>query len=163
MSGELLIVTVDSTPGQRRLSGMPAKVYDNVLRATQRLAISLQSYIKTDKLSGQVLHVRTGTLRRSINQRVDQTRDQIRGRVGTNVIYAPPHEYGFTGPVNVKAHTRKISQAWGRPIAPRDVLVQNYTRQVDLPERSFIRSALADMSAEITEELTDAVRKGVSE
>ena len=66
----------------------------------------------SDKLSGQVLKNRTGTLRRSINQHVEETDTSITGILGADMDiarYARAHEYGFRGTVQVPAHTRTIT------------------------------------------------------
>jgi phage gpG-like protein len=125
----------------------------------QELSLKLQRHVIEDKLSGQVLKVRTGTLRRSINRRVTMSDTSIQASVGTNVKYARIHEYGFTGPEQVKAHLRKITMAFGKPLKePRTVNVRAFTRQMNLPERSFLRSALADMTGEILDGMTAAVK-----
>jgi phage gpG-like protein len=123
------------------------------------LVYKLQAKVKRDKLSGQVLSVRTGTLRRSIYGKVVETNTFIYGIVGTNVKYAAAHEYGFTGQVTVKEHLRKITKAYGKDLAePRSVMVMAYSRKMNLPERSFLRSALADMQPEITQTLESSLR-----
>lgn len=145
----------------QRFSSMPNKLRTNIRTAITRLVIKLQRNVKANKLSGQVLNVRTGTLRRSIDFKVSETGTGIAGKVSTNVKYARPHEYGFQGVVTVQAHLRQIKEAFGKSITPTTVAVGAHTRQVNLPERSFLRSALRDMeqSGEITRELAEAVRK----
>lgn len=120
--------------------------------------IKLQRHVKQDKLTGQVLHVRSGTLRRSITSKVKQSSTGVYGIVGTNVVYGAVHEFGFSGRQNVKAHLRKVKQAFGRQIKERQVAVRAFTREVKLPERSFLRSALKDMRPEIREGLQREVR-----
>lgn len=151
------IVTVDTSRLDAKLQRVPRQIEVSVLRAVRRLAIDLQGYVKGQKLTGQVLHVRTGTLRRSINQDVQQDGNKIRGVVGTNVSYARIHEYGFTGSVNVKQHLRTITQAFGKTLkSPATQMVQAHSRNVNLPERSFLRSALKEFEPKITEGLRKA-------
>jgi phage gpG-like protein len=128
-----------------------------------RLALQLLRHVKADKLSGQVLRNVTGTLRRSINQKVRDEQGAIIGSVGTNLSYARAHELGVDmhKAVQVRAHLRTITQAWGRPLAtPRQVQVGPFSRNqhIHLPERSFLRSALDDMRPEIRQQLVDALR-----
>ena len=47
--------------------------------------------------------------------------------------------------------------AFGRPIDPVTVTVQAFTRQMHMPQRSFMRTAMADMAAQIEKALKDAV------
>jgi phage gpG-like protein len=151
------VVAIDTSGLDAKLRRVPQQVEASVLRAVRRLAISLQGYVKTQKLSGQVLHVRSGTLRRSINQEVRQTGHAIQGTVGTNVSYARIHEYGFSGTVNVREHLRTVSKAFGRPLAsPVTQTVRAHTKNVNLPERSFLRSALKDFEPRILSELKAA-------
>lgn len=111
-----------------------------------RITLKLLTRVKAQKLSGQALNVRTGRLRRSITQRIESGAEEISGIVGTNVDYAAAHEYGFKGAVTVKQHLRLVKQAFGRPLkSPVWSTVSTHTKNVSLPERSFLRSALADM------------------
>ena len=70
-----------------------------------RAVLRVQRRVK-EKLSGEVLNVRTGRLRRSIVERVESSGSVVTGIVGTNVEYAAPHEYGFIGVVTVKESLR---------------------------------------------------------
>jgi hypothetical protein len=57
---------------------------------------------------------------------------------------------------------RQIKEAYGRPIAAKAVSVRGYSRRVDLPERSFLRSALDDMTPDISVGIKDALREAIS-
>lgn len=123
--------------------------------SVQRLTLQLLAKVKADKLSGQVLNVRTGRLRRSINQRVTQDAKGIFGKVGTPVKYGRAHELGET--VTVKAHLRLVKEAFGRKLrSPVWTNVKAHT--VKYPERSFLRSALKETEPEIRAELRNALR-----
>lgn len=137
------------------------KITTNVEQSIGRLTLKLLTRVKVSKLSGQVLNVRTGRLRRSITQKVVSTPSHITGIVGTNVEYARAHELGFNGQVSVKAHLRQIKMAWGKRITPRTVEIRAHSRQMNLPEKSFLRSALADMAPEIMQTLQQSVRQGI--
>lgn len=137
------------------------KITTNVEQSIGRLTLKLLTRVKVSKLSGQVLNVRTGRLRRSITQKVVSTPSRITGIVGTNVEYARAHELGFNGQVSVKAHLRQIKMAWGKRITPRTVVIRPHTRQVNLPAKSFLGSALADMTPEIMQTLQQSVRQGI--
>jgi phage gpG-like protein len=141
------VITVDASVLEERLRKAPAEMRRALVVAAQRLAITAQRKVKGEKLSGQVLHVRTGTLRRSINQEVTETEDGVFATIGTNVRYAAIHEYGFDGQVNVRSFLRK-----GRE-------VRAHVRNVHLPERSFLRSTLRDMESQIREDLKRAALK----
>ena len=75
------------------------KLKVNTLVTVRDLTLQLQKMIKEDYLSGQVLKVRTGNLRRSITYKVDMVPEQsVTGIVGTNSIYAGIHEFGGKTP-----------------------------------------------------------------
>ena len=145
----------------QRLDGMGTRLRDEMKAGIGRATLKLQRMVVQNKLSGQVLKVRTGTLRRSIDQVVLDEGTKVSGIVSSNVKYARPHEYGFHGAVTVKESLRTIRQAFGRPIDPVQISVRSHTRKVDLPERSFLRSALADLerSGAIRVEMEAAVKR----
>lgn len=142
------------------------KINDKIkaqLRETiEKLCVRLTAKIKEEKLSGQVLKVRTGNLRRSISYRINEQDGSVTGIVGTNVEYAPIHEYGFRGTVNVREHIRNMTQAFGIPVAPIAVLVRAHARQVNMPARSFARSALDELQPQISQDFNDLVRKALN-
>lgn len=144
------------------LEGAPEKVMGNVRSEVRRLVMRLLAKVKSDKLSGQVLRNQSGTLRRSINQRVSGDTTTSIGSVGTNMSYAAAHEFGFKGAVPVKAHLRMVKVAWGKPVKhPAKHMWGPFSRQVNLPERSFLRSALREMTPEIQAGLKAAVRSAL--
>lgn len=132
-------------------------------KSITRLAFKLSREVKQRKLSGQVLKNRTGTLRRSINQRVEVTPTSITGIVGTNKEYAAVHEYGFNGTVTVHEHMRQIKQAFGKSLkgGGMAVMVRSHPRHMVLPERSFLRSALREMQTDISTEIQSALKRAV--
>lgn len=144
-----------------KLESFAPKIYDSLLMTITKLSIELQAKIKSQKLTGQVLKTRTGTLRRSINYRVDQTPSQIVGRVGIGADaakYGIMHEFGLSKTENVRSHMRTIKQVWGKSIAPKQISVRSHTRAVNYPERSFMRTALAEMRPIIQQDISKAVK-----
>ena len=63
--------------------------------------------------------------------------------VGTNVIYAPPHEFGGRVTQQVPQHTRSV--VFGRRVAPFSV--GPYSRTVTFPKRPFLTPAVRDVGA----------------
>lgn len=141
-----------------RIQALTPNLRQGLGRTVLRLTILLQAKVKT-KLTGQVLNVRTGRLRRSINHRIEgEGTPVVTGYVGTNVKYARPHEFGFHGRVTVKQHLRMQVTAWGRPmLEPRQVTVRAHTAMRDLPERSFLRSSIIEMEPTIRAEFQKLV------
>jgi phage gpG-like protein len=145
-----------------RFEGMAPRFTGLMTKSISRLVLTLMRNVKADKLSGQVLNVRSGRLRRSINQRIEGAgTEMVAGYVGTNVVYGKPHEFGFKGNVQVKQHMRTIKTAFGKSISPVQITVHGYTRKMDAPARSFLRSALAEMDGEIRAEIRGAVTEAI--
>lgn len=146
-----------------RLSAMPDKVRTALVRKVTTLALKLEAKVK-GKLSGQVLHVRTGALRRSIFHEVDQSTTAVTGKVASSgdVKYAAIHEFGGT----TKAHI--IEPVKAKALAFMMGGKQVFARRVNhpgsrIPERSFLRSSMRDMREEITVGLQEAVREGLQQ
>lgn len=141
-----------------RFKAMGPDARSRLVESVGRSVLRLKVKIVTQKLSGQVLKRRSGTLARSVEEKVLEQGAEVLGIVSTNTEYAAKHEYGFKGPESVKAHLRTMKQAWGRPLAePREVQVGAFTRNVNFPERSFMRSALDDMREGIVGDMVKSV------
>lgn len=157
--------------GQEHLIPFLRELYPKTREALEksvgRMALKLLRKVKAEKLTGQVLKNRTGTLRRSINYRVVSNPTSVYGMVGSNKEYAAAHEYGINRMVSqrVKAHMRTIKQAWGRPIkdGPKAISVRPFNRamHMHLPERSFLRSSLREMEQEIATAMKATLDKAV--
>lgn len=150
----MIEVTVPNTQKLETDLGLTrARLLAALKREIRRVAVDLTAHVKGNKLSGQVLNVQTGRLRRSINYRVDETETGIDARVGTNVEYGRIHEFGFKGTVNVKEHMRKGKETYK---------VRAHTRRVNLPERSFLRSSLKDMRQDIDSRIARVVGESIA-
>lgn len=139
------------------------KVNEAIKQSIVRSTLKLLVKVKNEKLSGQVLKVRSGRLRRSITQRIEQTAQGVVGIVGTNVGYGKAHEYGLDTSITVKAHLRQIKQAFGKSIAPKQIQVKSHTRQVKFTERSFLRTALQELQSEVKQDLQMSIARGLHE
>jgi phage gpG-like protein len=142
-----------------RLRTIPGAIESAVLRAITKLGIDLQRKVQEEELTGQKLAARSGSLKSSIDLRVDQRATIVTATVFTNNEYARAHEFGFSGTVNVRASLRRITQAFGRPVSAKTIGVRAYSRRVDLPERSFLRSALEEMAPTVQDEVEAALRQ----
>lgn len=140
-----------------KLEAMSDRVRQELLKAVSEQALLLEKHVKDDKLEGQVLKHKTGKLWQSIQSEVDDGADSVYGRVFSagDIKYAALHEYGE----DVRAHTRLLTQVFGRPLK---FPVYATVKEFKMPERSFMRTALADREGEIVASLTAAVDRGVS-
>ena len=149
-------------PALERLRALPDLAATGIARAVAKLGIDLQNHVQQDKLSGQVLSVRSGALRSSIDVATDQGATSITATVYSDLDYAAAQEYGFSGTVNVRASLRQIKEAFGRPITSKTIAVGPHSRRMNLPERSFLRSALDDMAPDIGAGVEDALREAIA-
>ncbi len=146
-----------------KMEGKADAMQAGLEKSVQRLTLQLLTTVK-EKLSDDVLHVRTGRLRRSINRRVDVDQTSVTGIVGTNVEYAKKLEYGFKGTESVRESLRKITQAFGKQLKePKTIKVRAHTRKVDLPAHSFLRSSLTEMRPKIETDMKAALVKAAQE
>lgn len=143
------------------LDGIGRKAQQNVADAVKRSGDDLAVRVQTTKLSGQKLNIRTGRLINSIRSDFTQDVNSATSVVSTDVPYAAVHEYGFQGVVTVRAHLRTMTQAFGKPVIPRKISVREHTMRMNLPQRSFMRSALEDAQQDFVDSITAALQKSV--
>jgi phage gpG-like protein len=144
------------------LRATPDAIASGIGRAISQLGIELQRKVQEDELSGQILAARCGSLRSSIGMEVDEDSERVSATVFSDSRYAYAHEYGFAGTVDVRASLRRMTEAFGRPISEKTINVRAYRRRMDLPERSFLRSALEDMDPAIREEVGAALLEALT-
>jgi phage gpG-like protein len=121
------------------------------------LAAELENRIR-EKLAGDVLNSRSGALARAIVATVTETTGKIAVSIAASadVKYAAIHEYGGTIPPH------QIVPAKGRALAFALGGKEMFAARVNLPsvavpERSYMRSSLAEMAAEIGDGFSDAL------
>lgn len=113
------------------------------LKAELHVAMLSSSASVLGRLKDRV-HVVTGTLRRSWALRPVVTGSDgvgARGGVGSNLAYAAAEEFGFSGPVQVRAHQRRTEHG--------SVTVRAHRRQARHPEHPYARPAMADSGSDI--------------
>jgi phage gpG-like protein len=141
-----------------RFAAMPKAIRAALALKFAALAQRLEDKIRTEKLDGQVLRARSGRLRDSVSSSLDDSGASL---FTSGVKYAAAQEFGVSGEESVAAHSRTIKQAFGRAITPKTILIEAFSRQMRLPERSYMRSSLDEMSAEIAQALREAVEEGL--
>jgi phage gpG-like protein len=139
------------------LAGMPDRVRQALASKANVLAVALEAKIQ-QRLSGGVLNSRTGALASSIVATVDESSADVSVRIGTSgdVKYAAIQEFGGTIPPHEIVPDKAKALAFvvgGKQVFAARVNLPAVT----LPERSYLRSSLAEMAGEIREELSGAV------
>lgn len=148
-----------------RIKGVFPTLRDELRAFAKEFMVNTAYYVQSAKLSGQMLKHRTGTLSESIfrGSSVSEQGGNEIVTIGTNVEYAAIHEFGYNGPESVKAHLRMMSQAFGRPVAnPRKIEIGAFTREMHMPERSFLRSTLKDKAEDFRQGLREVTNRAVN-
>lgn len=141
------------------LQRMPGAVQAALKIKVTQLALQLENYVKTRKLNGQVLNRISGRLARSIANKVTATAAEVIARVFSSgdVKYAGIHEFGGkTSPHIIepkKASVLAFAGPNGGTVFARRVNHPGST----MPERSYLRSSLREMSTQISMGMKEAV------
>jgi phage gpG-like protein len=153
----MLTISLDGVEAlDASLSAYPEALSALLGKAADSLAAALVDKIVGEKLSGGVLQLGTGALAASIGADVEIDSDVITVTVGSSgVKYAAIQEYGGKTP----AH--EILPVKGQALAFVVDGVQRFARSVQhpgsqIPERSYLRSSLDEMSDQILAELSQA-------
>jgi phage gpG-like protein len=143
MSADLKIKGLDEV--KKRVD---PSVYKPKLKETMgQVVLFLASYVQSQKLSGQVLHIRTNRLKSSIQGTTNDDGQSLEGKVGTNVIYARIHEYG--GEIKAKNSPLlrfKIGDQWISK------------KKVTMPERPYLRPSLQENKEFIVQRFSKSVK-----
>jgi phage gpG-like protein len=163
---------------------LPNKLRAGVKKALSEIGYSLLGHIRSQKLSGQALKVRSGTLRGSVAMKVIDRGKELYVQVGTNKSYARIHEYGgtitgrpwLTIPLpeakTAAGVVRMTARSWPDTFIQKSkagniIIFQNQgddiiplfvlKRSVDIPERPYMRSSLKEKTSEILSRIKTAV------
>lgn len=146
-----------------RLDKVPMAAMAALRVKVMQLALKLENYVKTQKLNGQILNRISGRLARSIANKVTASASEVFARVFSSgdVKYAGIHEFGGTTAPHIiepkKASVLAFAGADGGMVFARRV----HHPGSKMPERSFLRSSLHDMSTEISLGMKSAVVRSV--
>jgi phage gpG-like protein len=116
------------------------------------------------------LGVRTNRLRGSLRATPAAVAgSQVLSSIGTNVVYAFVHEFGFSGTVDVKPHARKHYRAMSftgagkrrvrRKVRQADVFVRPFKRKMNVPARAPITTGLEERMPAVGAEISEAIVK----
>jgi phage gpG-like protein len=138
-----------------RLDGYPAVLSAALEAKARELADALADLVRNDKLAGGVLNARSGALQASIAAEIFTDGDAVNASIGSDgsVKYAAIQEYGG------KTAAHEILPDKAQELAFIAAGALHFARRVEhpgslIPERSYLRSALADMTGEIVSGLT---------
>ena len=139
-----------------RLDRLPGALVSALSAKAAELAATLADRVKTGKLAGEVLNLRSGALQASIAAAVSADGDGFVAAVGSigDVKYAAIQEYGG------KTGAHEILPSKAHVLAFMGSGAQRYAWKVQhpgsaIPERSYLRASLDEMSDDIVAALSD--------
>lgn len=160
---EIKLDATDLERGRILAQKFPALVRAAMRKANLNSSATVLNVVKQTKLvGGNPLNRRTGNLIRSWAVRPPvEEEDGWRGGIGSNSDYAAAHEFGVdkTQNVGVRAHTRRVTQVFGRPVRGIVANVSAFQRaqHTKLPPRPYARPALHESIEKIREHHSKAV------
>jgi phage gpG-like protein len=145
-----------------RFDALPTALGAALAAKAAQLSAALADLVRNDKLAGAVLNARSGALRDSIGADVSADGDGVLASVGSNgdVKYAAIQEYGG------KTAAHEILPDKAQALAFIAGGAQHFARRVEhpgslIPERSYLRSSLEEMSGEIASALAEAAAQAL--
>jgi phage gpG-like protein len=139
------------------LAAMPERLRQALSSKATALAAALQAKIQ-QKLAGGVLNARTGALARSIVATIAEGEAGVAVRIATadDIKYAAIHEYGGVIPPHQIVPDKAKALAF--VIGGKQVFAARVNLPaIAMPERSYMRTSLAEMADEIREGLSETV------
>jgi phage gpG-like protein len=139
-----------------RLARVRQSLFAAVKMAVTSQTIALRTRVQ-EKLDGEVLQMRSGRLHDSVTATIDTDGDVVSGDVSVaGVRYAAIQEYG--GTVHVPEIVPERASALAFAIKGELIFAARArAHDVTIPERSYLRSSLAENSDAIAAALRDAV------
>lgn len=129
---------------------------DQVGQAVEKTTYQVADRARENAPKGTLRRANTTTsLARSITPEMTGPKE---GRVFTNIPYALINEFGFSGTQQVRAHTRTITQVFGRRIQPKDVLVKAHPRVVNRRGTYYMTRAAEYGETQFLDNIREAVR-----
>lgn len=177
-------------PLLRQFEQLPPTILRAVAGAIDEQNEYTVGHIVATKLSRrgpQTLGVITNRLRSSVRpSKATIEGEVITSAIGSNVVYAGPHEFGFKGTVQVRAHSRTIIRtgkggyaanlisfdwATGRIVRGKKVKivssttqqVKAHSRKMNIPARAPIRRGIQERAAAYAEPIAAAIVRAFDE
>jgi len=142
---------VDTDAARARLETIAPKVAVRMADAVSEGAEALRDAVR-GKLSGDVLNVRSGTLRDSIRIETDGEG----ARIVSDAPYARIQEYG--GRIEIPEIAPVAAKVLAFPFAGKLVFAAHTkAHAVEIPARPYMRPALDDFAASFRAQIADAV------
>jgi phage gpG-like protein len=142
-------------------ANLPERLREALAAKATLLAAELEAKVQ-QKLSGEVLQARSGALARSIVTSIEQEDAEVSVSIASNgdVKYAAIHEFGGTIPAHEILPDKARALAF--VLGGKNVFAARVNLPaVTMPERSYLRASLGEMTDQIREELGAAVGQAI--
>jgi hypothetical protein len=146
----------------QRLRALPSVVNSGLVRGLTRLGIDLRRALQQDSLGSQ-LRSRARPPNSCADLRVEQSGGTITASVCTGLQIAAARGHSLTGTANVRASLRHKRGGFVSPVAKKAIGAPVGDRGPDLPEGSFLRSALDSMTPAVRDEVEATLEEAVSQ
>ena len=156
------IELVGDTAVEAHLDAFSEKLHSRLLAVMQRLTLELWRIVVDENLAGKVLKRQSGALARAQVPRVAESAEMIVGSVGFNrvtVPYGVYHEFGVPHEWVIEAKKGKAL----RFMLGGEWVFRKKVVHPPLPERSFLRSALAQIAPQVKAEIEAAIAEASAE
>lgn len=178
-----ITVTPDTKAGLRALE--PDEMMRTIKRGVDQGMEMIVARVREQRFTSRgkgSLGVVTGNARRSLRAPPSSIEgNAVIADMGSNLAYVQAHEFGFSGRVNVKEHTRRghsrVSSAFAvgavdhftgrvnskkqKRTEVRAGIVRAHTRQLNIPEKRMIRDGAKDNQKQIDTGLSIAIRESM--
>lgn len=162
------------TAALQRFTPAMQSAIGKALDLENQLSIESMSLNKMHGPRPQVLGAVTQDLVRSINATPAAVGDTtVDSAIGTNLVYAGVHEFGFDGNVNVSAFSRRNARRnvyaprkdgrgnTKRIVAEGASVVRAHSRHMRMPQRSFIRSTISERTDDYSAAVSGAIEQAI--
>lgn len=145
-----LTIRVDSAEAQEFLKQLAPTVLKAIESGFRDFMNRVANRVR-EKLSGEVLKVRSGRLRQSIfTPKIDKTPTGFIGSIGSNVKYAAIHEFG--GIIHIPEIFPKNKLALHFFIGGKEIFAKRVkAHTITMPERSYLRTSIAELEPQAPE------------
>lgn len=161
---QITAVVVGSESVQAELVHLGADRRAKIGQAVKAAGFLIANRVKAAKLTGQVLRVRTGRLRSSINSNYSEQGDQFTSTIGTKLPYGRFWELGFHGIEHVDAFVRRNERFSSYAISGKHKqtaqgisFVKAHTRVVNQKARPFLKPSLNESRAAAKARINSAI------
>jgi hypothetical protein len=144
------------------LRGSPDAAASGLARVITGLGIDLQRKLQETELGDQILATRSWSFEPNLSVQIDEGSDRIAANVASDNQFPLARGYRPDSTAHPRGNLRRIKNTLARPISEKTIEIRSFRRRMDIPECSFLHSALEAMDPEIRDNVEDALREALT-